>query len=111
MPEITLEMFGDLEDGPTGLDDMKVRVLGFIVGESDGWFHWNGHCVVCPHFRPSIPFFNDKMPTDMEPESIGLIIDYYLGYAGIVTVSPDTPQALYSAFAIADIIDSIPEEG
>jgi hypothetical protein len=85
-----LDTYGDIE---TGKDDaMVVRVLGYDIGLSAGWFHFNGGwCVFVPDFKPKdeaelyfgIPYTKFNMVQNM-----GLVIDFYMGQMALVSHPP-----------------------
>jgi len=81
--EITMNMFGDLEEVGDEEGRMVVRILGHRIGTSLGWLHVGGHTVIMPEFKrePGLLHF---MPDRDIPNQAGVIVDYYAGLMGII---------------------------
>lgn len=100
---MSLDMFGNLEDAKTK-DRMVVRIVGYGIGESSGWFHYGGLCAVFPEFISQLKFFTDNMPKKAK-ESIHLIIDFYTGQSAILL--KDKP---YWNFTLKDLLSWLDKE-
>lgn len=75
--QATINQLGELESASEGR--MVVRILGYKVGTSEGWFHHDGWAVVCPNYAPDEGikrFLPDEVPNET---GIGLILDLYSG--------------------------------
>lgn len=101
---LEMALFGELEDAPN--DKMVVRVLGYKIGISDGWFHWNGLAVVFPVFKPSISFLEEKMPKSVKPEQVHLAIDFYSGDGKILVRATENP-VVYQSFQLTDLLENL----
>ena len=97
-----LELFGILEDGEHDKNLLSVRLLGHKIGESDGWFHWDGLCVVFPNFLPSNPILKHFM-LNLTSKNIHLIIDFYDGNGALLTKSGDDEPVIHKKFNISDL--------
>jgi hypothetical protein len=83
MEQISMEMFGNLEDGPTD-DRMIVRILGHRVGSAGGWFYCSGHCIMMPEFEMEPGLLKFAPDLKSVPKNTGLMIDYYAGLLALI---------------------------
>jgi hypothetical protein len=97
-------MFGELEDAPNDDERMVVRALGYVLGTSDGWFHYRGLAVIFAVFQTQhaklVP-----LVANIPPEKTCLGIDFYTGEVKIIEGGPSDEPKVHHSLQLQDLFN------
>jgi hypothetical protein len=97
-----LSMFGELEDAPG--DRMVVRAIGFVLGTSAGWFHYDGLAVIFPEFQTTHPKLAGLITDIASVRRRCLAIDFYTGEVKIIDGAQGRVPKVYHTLQLQELL-------